>query len=114
MGALLEMNRKCPACSAVAVSVSALVVSDVQCTACDETIGVQWLFRTVFFILTLIATIVVGFVVMIDQGLYAGLLMISLPIGAIGYVKARYSPLVVRKHVHNHDRAARTRSNGSA
>jgi hypothetical protein len=38
-----------------------------------------------------------AFVVLIDQGLYAALLMISLPIGAIGFIKGRFCPLVVRR-----------------
>ena len=33
-------------------------------------------------------------------GLYAALLMISLPIGAIGLIKARFSPLVVKRPKH--------------
>jgi hypothetical protein len=57
------------------------------------------MFRAVFFVVILAATVSLGFVVLIDQGLYAALLMISLPIGAIGYIKARYCPLVVRKKV---------------
>jgi hypothetical protein len=60
-------------------------------------IGVQTLLRIVFFLLTLIATVAVGFSVLVDQGIYAALLIITLPIGAIGYIKARHCPLAVRK-----------------
>ena len=54
------------------------------------------MFRAIFFVVILAATVVVGVVVLVDQGLYAAILMISLPIGAIGIIKARYCPLVVR------------------
>jgi len=55
------------------------------------------MYKAIFFVVILVATIVVGLVVLIDQGPYAALLMISLPIGAIGIIKARYCPLVIRK-----------------
>jgi len=79
------------------VPVSGLILSDVLCPRCGRLVGVQWIFKAVFFVLVLVATLVVGLVVLVDQGLYAALLMISLPIGAIGFIKARYCPLVVRK-----------------
>lgn len=78
------------------MSVSGLILSDVLCPNCGELVGVQRVFKAVFFLIILVATIVVGFVVLVDQGVYAALLMISLPIGAIGFIKARYCPLVVR------------------
>lgn len=55
------------------------------------------MFRAVFFVIILIATLFTVLVVLVDQGLYAALLMMTLPIGAIGFIKARYCPLVVRK-----------------
>jgi len=54
-------------------------------------------YKAIFFVVILVATIVVGLVVLIYQGLYAALLMVSLPIGAIGIIKARYCPLVIRR-----------------
>lgn len=61
-------------------------------------IGVHWAFRAFFFVLILVVTFVWGLAVLIDQGLYAALLMVSLPIGAIGFIKGRFCPLVVKKH----------------
>jgi len=60
-------------------------------------VGIQWIYKTIFFVVILVVTIVVGLVVLIDQGLYAALLMISLPVGAIGIIKARYCPLAIKK-----------------
>lgn len=74
-----------------------LIVSDVTCPQCGRQVGVHWFFRTVFFIVILLATILTVLIVLADQGLYAALLMISLPIGAIGFIKARFSPLVLRR-----------------
>ncbi len=56
----------------------------------------QGFFRAVFFIVTLAATVAVGVIVLAAQGLYAALLMVSVPVGAIGFIKARFCPLVVR------------------
>ncbi|MEM9402502.1 MAG: hypothetical protein AAGA44_08470 [Pseudomonadota bacterium] len=47
--------------------------------------------------MTLAATVALGFIVLVAQGIYAAVLMVSLPIGAIGYIKASISPLVVRR-----------------
>jgi hypothetical protein len=77
--------------------VSRLILSDVQCASCGQTVGVQWVFRAAFFVIILIATLFTVLIVLVEQGLYAALLMMTLPIGAIGFIKARYCPLVVRK-----------------
>lgn len=74
-------------------------MSDAVCGSCGETVGIHGLFRAVFFVVVLVATILTAVVVLIDQGLYAALLMISLPIGAIGFIKARYCPLVLKRPV---------------
>jgi uncharacterized protein (DUF983 family) len=90
------MKRKCPNCLHKSVAVSELILSDVICSNCGKQVGIQWLFRVIFFLVILVATIVVGLAVLVKQGPYAALLMISLPIGAIGIIKASYCPLVVR------------------
>ena len=91
------MNRKCPNCQNESIAISGLILADVQCTACGKVIGVQWFFRAIFFAVILVVTALTGLFVLVDQGIYAALLMISLPIGAIGFLKARFSPLVVRR-----------------
>lgn len=78
------------------MSASELILSDAVCPRCNETVGVQWLFKAFFSLVIAVATTVVGLVVLVDQGPYAALLIISLPVGAIGYIKARFCPLVVR------------------
>ena len=78
--------------------VSELILSDAMCSKCGQLIGVHWAFRAIFSVIILAATVVVGLLVLARLGIYAALLMISLPIGAIGFIKARYCPLVIRKH----------------
>jgi hypothetical protein len=90
-------NRPCPNCNRNAISVSSLIVSDAVCRHCRQQIGVHWAFRAVFFVLTFAAAAATGLIVYVDQGFYAALLFISVPIGVLGYVKARVSPLVVRR-----------------
>ena len=91
------LNRKCPNCSSESISVTGLILSDVACTNCGQLVGVHWLFRSVFFVIILVATLLTAVVILMDQGLYAALLMISVPIGAIGFIKARFCPLVLKR-----------------
>ena len=91
------MNRECPNCSTDSISVSGLIVSNVDCSSCGQLIGVHWLFRAIFFVIIFVVTLVTAIVVLADQGLYAALLMISVPIGVIGYIKARYCPLEIKR-----------------
>lgn len=72
------------------------MLSDTYCSNCGEIIGIHWFFRAIFFVVILVATLITGFVVLVDQGPFAAILMITVPIGAIGIIKARISPLVVR------------------
>ena len=90
------MNRTCPNCSGNTVSVSGMIISDVECSACGQLVGIHWAFRAVFFVIILAVTSVTAIVFLVDQGLYAALLMITVPIGAIGFIKARFCPLVLK------------------
>jgi hypothetical protein len=67
-----------------------------ECPDCGEHIGVQLVYRAIFFVVIFAATLLTTIVVYADQGLYAALLMVSVPIGVIGYIKARFCPLVVK------------------
>ena len=90
------LSRNCPNCSSESILVTELILSDVTCTNCGQLVGVHWLFRSVFFVIILVATLLITFVVLIDQGFYAALIMISVPIGALGFIKARFCPLVLK------------------
>jgi hypothetical protein len=51
----------------------------------------------VFFVIILALTILTTTIILAEQGLYAALLMVSVPIGAIGFIKARYCPLEMKQ-----------------
>ncbi len=91
------LSRICPNCSSESISVTGLILSDVTCTNCSLLIGVHWLFRSIFFVIILAATLLTALIFLIDQGLYAALFMISVPIGALGFIKARFCPLVLKR-----------------
>jgi hypothetical protein len=80
-------------------------MSRVVCANCNRLIGVHWLFRVLFFIVIFPAAVLTALVVFVDQGLYAALLFVSLPIGAIGYIKARVSPLTVQRQMEPQQRS---------
>ena len=88
------LNRNCPNCSSESISVTELIFSDVVCANCDHLVRVHWLFRAFFHVVIVIATILTVVVVLVDQGFYAAILLFTVPIGALGYIKARFSPLV--------------------
>jgi len=50
----------------------------------------------VFFALIFVTTTLSTIAVLAQQGLYAALIWLPFPIGAIGYVKARFCPLVTK------------------
>ena len=81
-------------------------MSDVLCRVCGKRIGVHWVFRSLFFVLIFVAAAGTGLIVYVDQGFYAALLFVSVPIGALGYIKARFAPLVVRQDLSRDPTAA--------
>ena len=90
------LNRDCPICSEKTIPVSGLIVSNFDCPNCRETVGVQWLYRSAFFLVIFVVTVLSSIAVLAQLGVYAALLWAPFPIGAIGYLKARYSPLEKR------------------
>ena len=74
-----------------------MIISDVTCNACGQLVGVHWVFKAVFFVIILAVTSLTVIVVLVDQGVYAALLIFSVPIGAIGFIKARFCPLVLKR-----------------
>ena len=91
-------HRVCPACAQPAIPISGLLVSNVRCPNCGKTIGPHWFFGMAFFVVIFAITFVSTVAVLAQFGIYAAILWFSFPIGAIGYLKARFSPLET-KHV---------------
>ena len=91
-------HRVCPACEQEAIRISDLLLSNVRCPNCGKTVGPHWFFGMAFFVIIFAITLVSTIAVLAQFGIYAAILWFSFPIGAIGYLKARFSPLDI-KHV---------------
>jgi hypothetical protein len=62
-----------------------VIASNFECRNCNTLVGIQWLYRAVFFALIFVTTTLSTIAVLAQQGLYAALIWLPFPIGAIGY-----------------------------
>lgn len=90
------MNRTCPNCSRKSIPVASLMLSRANCPTCGTLIGVRRYYAALFFVITFAVTATSRIAILAQQGLYAALLWLPLPIGALGYIKARFCPQQVR------------------
>ncbi len=90
------MYRKCPNCFDRTIKIKGLLFGDCRCPKCDMVVGVQWLARAAFFVVIVSGTTVSTFIVLAQEGYYAALFWITVPIGSLSYLKARFSPLEVK------------------
>ena len=95
----MAMTRSCPNCSKQTIAASALIASSCFCSNCGSLVGVHWFWRTGFVIATLIIAVPTTVAVFAQQGIYAALLWAPFPIGALGYLKARYCPLQTKQRM---------------
>lgn len=91
------LNRQCPKCARESIPVSGLIVSSCECLECRAIVGVHWLYTSVFFVLILLVAVPSALAVLVQQGVYAAMLWAPFPIGALGYIKARFCPLDVKR-----------------
>ena len=89
------MQRACPNCSHNSIPVSGLLVGPCRCAACGVTVRVNRAASFLFSILILVVTLVTSYMVLSLFGIYAVVVWFIFPIGAIGYLRARYCPLTV-------------------
>jgi hypothetical protein len=92
----LGTKRICPNCSERTVPVKRLLFTNYDCRECGAVVRAHWFYGMFFYILTFVVTLFSTLAILADQGLYAAILMFPLPIGAIGYLKARFCPLEAR------------------
>jgi hypothetical protein len=90
------MKRICPNCSERTVPIKRLLLSNYDCRACGAVVRAHWFYGMLFYFLTFVVTLFFTLAVLASQGLYAAILMFPLPIGAIGYLRARFCPLEAR------------------
>lgn len=95
------MKRKCPNCSASTISVDRILFGNCRCETCGKVIGVHRIATRLFSVLILIVTSVTTFLVFLQMGFFAALVWFSLPIGAVSFIKARYSPLETKVAMSN-------------
>ena len=90
------MQKHCPACAEGSIAVNAIMFADVECPSCGKRIGVHWIAAAIFSAIIFIVTAISTFVMYLQFDLFAALLWFSFPIGALSYLKARFSPLQVK------------------
>jgi hypothetical protein len=93
---LIVLNRICPSCFAESVPVKELLVSYARCPNCRAAVGPHWLFNWPLNLLTFLVTSLSTIAVLAQFGIYAALLWFPFPVGALGYLKASFSPLEVK------------------
>jgi hypothetical protein len=95
------MRRNCPNCSASTIATADLVFGDCGCPNCGARVRVNR-FASILFSLVIIAVTVGSSVAVYSMfGVYAVIIWFAFPIGAIGFLKARYCPLTVVPQDHS-------------
>lgn len=89
------MMRTCPNCSSASISTTDLLVGSVRCSACSARVGMNRFISLLFSILIVVVTVVTSYMVLSLFGIYAVIVWFIFPVGAIGYLRARFSPLRV-------------------
>jgi len=64
-------------------------------------VGIRRAFAAFFSIVIFLVTVATTFVVLVELGFYGALIWFSVPVGALSYIKARFSPLEVKAVPHN-------------
>ena len=90
------MNRTCPNCTSRSIPISGLLVSSCRCPSCGAIVSVRGLCRALWVLATISITIPFVLAVLASQGVYAAILLATLPIAALGYIKARFCRLVAQ------------------
>lgn len=90
------MARQCPKCAANSIKVSEMLFSDFRCPSCGAVVGVHRVANWVANVIITGITLTTVLMVLVQVGMYAALLWLPFPIGALSYLKARFSPLQVR------------------
>ena len=89
--------RVCPNCAEKSIPVKRLILSSwCRCQSCGSLIEAHWLYGKLFNLLIFVVTLLTMVITFQVQGFYAALLLLPLPLGAIGYLKARFCPLTAK------------------
>ena len=91
------MRRSCPNCSAETIATRDLLLGDCVCRNCKSRIGVNRAASMQFSLIIVLVTVATSIMVFSLFGIYAVIVWFIFPIGAIGYLKARFCPLVAKQ-----------------
>ncbi len=89
------MQRPCPNCSENTVPVAAILFSSYRCPNCRCVVGISRVPAAIVNALILIAAIITTGMVFLQAGLYAAIVWLPFPVGALSYLKARFCRLQV-------------------
>ena len=89
------MHRICPNCSVKTIATADLIFGDCRCPACGTRVRVNRFASLLFSLVIIVVTVGSSVAVFTMFGIYAVILWFAFPIGAIGYIKARFCPLTV-------------------
>lgn len=87
------MNRECPSCAVSSIPVKELLFTNYRCAECRELVGVNSIVAAISSFVIFVVATVTTLIVLIQLGLYAALFWFTAPVGALGYLRARFGPL---------------------
>ena len=87
------LKRICPNCSTRSLAVADLLFGVCRCPSCKAKVRVNRFASALFSLAIIIVTVATSLMVLSMFGVYAVILWFAFPIGAIGFLKARFCPL---------------------
>jgi uncharacterized protein (DUF983 family) len=89
------MQRICPNCSARSIPIAGLLLGACKCAACGKYVRVNRAAAFLFSVIIIVVTVATSYMVLSMYGIFAVIIWFAFPVGSIGYIKARFSPLTV-------------------
>lgn len=83
------MQKPCPICSEKTIPVRGVLFSEYRCPNCRSVVRISKNSAWFANLLILIATVMTTGMVFLQAGLYAAIVWLPFPVGALSYVKAR-------------------------
>lgn len=100
------MKRSCPACKEPSIATGDVLLSDTHCGNCGALVGFHWTVSFAFAAIIIPVTAVSTLMILVQMDVYAALLWMPFPIGAISYFKARFCRLVAKIEHPEHGRTS--------
>ena len=91
------MLRVCPSCKKDSISPGSILLSNCECPFCRKIIGVHSVVAAFTFPIIILASVISSIVVYAQFGYTYAIVLFPVPIGALGYIVARYASLQVKK-----------------